>query len=113
MRISDWSSDVCSSDLIDAFGLHGGAEGVGGHAGAGDVEEHDIGLDLLGIGRDAGQVAQRFGEEPRVGVVLGEPLDVVLERVDAGGGDDAGRSEERRLGTECVSTVRYRWSPYP
>src|SRR3546814_17322112 len=24
----------------------------------------------------------------------------------------SGRSEERRVGTECVSTCRYRWSPY-
>src|SRR3546814_13695777 len=23
------------------------------------------------------------------------------------------RSEERRVGKECVSTCRYRWSPYP
>src|SRR3546814_14886737 len=25
---------------------------------------------------------------------------------------DLGRSEERRVGKECVSTCRYRWSPY-
>src|SRR3546814_11357688 len=27
-------------------------------------------------------------------------------------GDAAGRSEERRVGKECVSTCRSRWSPY-
>src|SRR3546814_12953284 len=26
---------------------------------------------------------------------------------------DLGRSEERRVGKECVSTCRSRWSPYP
>src|SRR3546814_12283784 len=26
---------------------------------------------------------------------------------------DVGRSEERRVGKECVSTCRSRWSPYP
>src|SRR3546814_19177408 len=29
----------------------------------------------------------------------------------AGGGRDARRSEERRVGKECVRTGRYRWSP--
>src|SRR3546814_14774077 len=28
------------------------------------------------------------------------------------GGDDDERSEERRVGKECVSTCRFRWSPY-
>src|SRR3546814_4881214 len=27
-------------------------------------------------------------------------------------GDSSSRSEERRVGTECVSTCRSRWSPY-
>src|SRR3546814_18816694 len=27
-------------------------------------------------------------------------------------GDEAFRSEERRVGKECVSKCRYRWSPY-
>src|SRR3546814_1003346 len=62
MRISDWSSDVCSSDLLPVQRLH------------------------------AGQVDAAAG--------AGEP---VLQRV---------RSEERRVGKECVSTCRSRWSPY-
>src|SRR3546814_8736144 len=64
MRISDWSSDVCSSDLPDP----------------------------------AHRVRARTG---------------VADRIDqAGGAAYAFRSEERRVGKECVSTCRSRWSPY-
>src|SRR3546814_13729550 len=75
MRISDWSSDVCSSDLPD---LHRRAWDFGGGRG----------------GRAAGHRA--------------------AERAPAGRGaaPDGGRSEERRVGKECVSTCRSRWSPY-
>src|SRR3546814_19773969 len=80
MRISDWSSDVCSSDLL--------------------VTE---GVDQRIAGRESG-------------FELGDPG--VL--VDAGRGwfrhperlAKQGRSEERRVGKECVSTCRSRWSPY-
>src|SRR3546814_3437271 len=69
MRISDWSSDVCSSDLLNVVRL-----AVGDHQ-ADDVEVHDL--------------ADRRGRH-------------VLDP----------RSEERRVGKECVSTCRSRWSPY-
>src|SRR3546814_17221106 len=113
MRISDWSSDVCSSDLEterlevarnhlhrrDAARLHGGDE-VGA--------------------RSEGEVAGAPEAKPGG---IGE----VAHRGGAGRGDvdDAGvgqrilqpqacpRSEERRVGKECVSTCRSRWSPYP
>src|SRR3546814_17922521 len=83
MRISDWSSDVCSSDLGDdrrglldrtIFGF-----------------EH---LDTVGLF----DLAVFIGIFP--GFVGG--LDFGLEF----------RSEERRVGKECVSTCRSRWSPY-
>src|SRR3546814_3389669 len=62
MRISDWSSDVCSSDLRD------------------------------GAFRDPRPaIARQPGEE---------------------GAPAPQRSEERRVGKECVSTCRSRWSPY-
>src|SRR3546814_1555436 len=86
MRISDWSSDVCSSDLraqrcarplgVQAKRL---AElvlnGLGGHCPVGSVKA------LL---------------EPRL-----KPRRQLRHR-----------SEERRVGKECVSTCRTRWSPY-
>src|SRR3546814_17274099 len=73
MRISDWSSDVCSSDLAAALGL-------GGEAGTGDADERNQGDGDLG------------------GFLHG--------------GMPFRRSEERRVGKECVSTCRSRWSPY-
>src|SRR3546814_16049340 len=74
MRISDWSSDVCSSDLW-----------VGDVAGG-------------GLGKGAGT-----------------PTPTEIERLRKKLCDDpdsftAFRSEERRVGKECVSTCRSRWS---
>src|SRR3546814_12566967 len=48
----------------------------------------------------------------------GEAVPAIGEAVDAYVSKAAGaakglRSEERRVGKECVSTVRSRWSPYP
>src|SRR3546814_2822014 len=81
MRISDWSSDVCSSDLRAAALAAGGAE---------RVERRVIALrDIAALRRvDRRRGHQRAGEE-----------------IDQ-------RSEERRVGKECVSTCRSRWSPY-
>src|SRR3546814_4303638 len=64
MRISDWSSDVCSSDLLEPFLV------------------------------PADEVADIFAD-----IFVG-----------AFGADM--RSDERRVGTECVSTCRSRWSPH-
>src|SRR3546814_5484854 len=83
MRISDWSSDVCSSDL-----------------------EHRQSDKLI-----TGDVAHYCGSG--LGVVAIRLLGCgwpVPEHA-AGGGIDH-RSEERRVGKECVSTCRSRWSPY-
>src|SRR3546814_18195672 len=99
MRISDWSSDVCSSDLkrTREFGLDVqkmiGA-GVLGHRKVGE-----IGVSGLHVAGDAeapkGQVGFRF-----------EGFDC-----EATSGVGVVRSEERRVGKECVSTCRSRWSP--
>src|SRR3546814_10081643 len=86
MRISDWSSDVCSSDLSVADDHLVGAEAEErGERGAVDVGVHDAdGVSLAG---------ECDGE------------------VDGDGGLADARSEERRVGKECVSTCRSRWSP--
>src|SRR3546814_16979261 len=93
MRISDWSSDVCSSDLV---GGAGGAvpddDGVGAHR----LQGQRGVLERLALG-DGGALG---GEVDDVG---GQPLGGRLERY--------ARSEERRVGKECVSTCRSRWSP--
>src|SRR3546814_2571823 len=81
MRISDWSSDVCSSDLAKtAFGL---ADWAADRC----VGEYGIGA---------------------CSVSAGLPRLSPAEARAAG----AQRSEERRVGKECVSTCRSRWSPY-
>src|SRR3546814_10220333 len=79
MRISDWSSDVCSSDLLPV------------------------------------------SQCKKVGVVAEPAIEPVITRT---ADDNIGRSrtsqfvipvtrsEERRVGKECVSTCRSRWSPY-
>src|SRR3546814_4238948 len=82
MRISDWSSDVCSSDLAlklaPAFQLNG-------------RNTFDSG-------------GQLFAPPPNPGCEVDGPC--------RGGLEPKIRSEERRVGKECVSTCRSRWSPY-
>src|SRR3546814_12665676 len=98
MRISDWSSDVCSSDLIESV----------------DVPITDpartivdcfryrtkVGLDVameglregLRLRRCKPDQLWRYARKARVWSIM--------------------RSEERRVGKECVSTCRSRWSRY-
>src|SRR3546814_15208623 len=97
MRISDWSSDVCSSDLNPAT-----------QANVRTLRERGIRL----LGPDAGE--QACGE---VGVGrMVEPTRIAEEvftvRGAAGVLKALKRSEERRVGKECVRTCRSRWSPY-
>src|SRR3546814_1485556 len=94
MRISDWSSDVCSSDLQ--------GDGVGAlRAQAGGVlvdRVVELARDALDIG--AGRGADRLAAAQRArhrGLRHARQI-----------GD---RSEERRVGKECVSPCRSRWSP--
>src|SRR3546814_15565284 len=98
MRISDWSSDVCSSDL----GLRAGRI----------VLQHDVGR-LFGMLAGVFPALQRGLHEARHLVDEGRVIEIVLQHVKAVlQGGDALRSEERRVGKECVSTCRSRWSPY-
>src|SRR3546814_4211602 len=84
MRISDWSSDVCSSDLA-----------VVGIMVPLPLQAELAGREIVGRGR--------FGEGV-AGDRLGRAFRDMIGPV--------GRSEERRVGKECVSTCRSRWSPY-
>src|SRR3546814_4026719 len=68
LRISDWSSDVCSSDLLML------AQRL-------LQKNFSVGMYRLGLNQDVAELI-------------------------------LGRSEERRVGKECVSTCRSRWSPY-
>src|SRR3546814_15522614 len=92
MRISDWSSDVCSSDLQRKT-----AGGKGGISSPCDVRRQQA---FLGTGF----MAQRPADKTGAGASA--------EREGRDLADDGGRSAERRVGKECVSTCRYRWSQY-
>src|SRR3546814_16443458 len=75
-----------------------------------------IELDQRLAGADALAVADQYGvDDPRRAGL--DQLDVVggdqLARRRGDDVDPAKRSEERRVGKECVSTCRSRWSPYP
>src|SRR3546814_13981855 len=106
MRISDWSSDVCSSDLAHLrteITVRGGV----------DVDVFLVVLDSTKphhIGTAAEEVARGTSHRGRVARdgVRGAVQHLVGHKV---GRTD--RSEERRVGKECVSTCRSRWWPYP
>src|SRR3546814_19907037 len=75
MRISDWSSDVCSSDLSKFK-------------------------------------TRRPSSKVKCGVILDSCIFEPVEALKARTVIINPRSEERRVGKECVSTCRSRWSPY-
>src|SRR3546814_18354611 len=90
MRISDWSSDVCSADLAVAR-RDKGAGGAGPahrRQGAGGRARADRRAQQMGRGGRSLRADHRRSRGAR------------------------GSSDERRVGKECVSTFRYRWYPY-
>src|SRR3546814_6114108 len=113
MRISDWSSDVCSSDLIDArFLLQFPGDGLLDRF----ADFDEAGERRIAIRREAVLTAEqrppvvdRKHDDDRVGA--GEMLD--LARIAVPRPAAANRTDERRVATECVSTCRSRRSPDP
>src|SRR3546814_16176960 len=96
MRISDWSSDVCSSDLphrrLDDRAIAIDRE----HAldiGAVDLDEID------GEGLKIGKGGRASAE-----IVEADSMSIASKLLQH-------RSEKSRVGKECVSTCRSRWSP--
>src|SRR3546814_14064291 len=118
MRISDWSSDVCSSDLSDSIGATVTGEvaitnGPGQPALiSGDLQLPEVRYQIIRQG--AAQIAELEGVRRK-----GEPLprpEAVNRRASAPSIwnlDLRIRSDERRVGKEVVSTGRTRWWPYP
>src|SRR3546814_5416746 len=90
MRISDWSSDVCSSDLIASV--------------AEVTKKHGLTL-----------VVDNTFLSPYFQNPLDLGADIVVHSVTKYIGmliaSLVRRSEERRVGKECVRTCRSRWSP--
>src|SRR3546814_20617854 len=106
MRISDWSSDVCSSDLWPAW-IDPVLE---------RVRRDPRLLEILAplIGRDLKQIInQLHWKPPGARAEFGFHQDSRSRRPREAYRELArSRSEERRVGKECVSTCRSRWSPY-
>src|SRR3546814_14283819 len=98
MRISDWSSDVCSSDLpvlVQATG-------------PGDLVDKREAADELAVG-----AIEHIEEAVAVGG--GRGLDILAPFLVVEGDhlvDAVIRSEDRSVGKESVSTYRSRWSTY-
>src|SRR3546814_10918163 len=95
MRISDWSSDVCSSDLEPRLSTlkaiaFGRGERRARLIALVRIDDAELipGERILVVERD-----RRFQHSLGLGIIGGI------------------RSEERRVGNECVSTCRSRWSP--
>src|SRR3546814_13416121 len=103
MRISDWSSDVCSSDLAGARRLGARLVEVPPGKKAWPYHCHHANDEMFVILSGRGEL--RFGGE----VYPCAAGDVVV--CPSGGPETAPqlRSEERRVGTECVRTCRSRW----
>src|SRR3546814_11122450 len=107
MRISDWSSDVCSSDLI----LHVRSSCLlpSRHL---PSHPHDERAQCQS-GAPGRQTSFPPDHCPGIGGItvpyLLNSLSAIYRHRCPGISE---RSEERRVGKECVSTCRSRWSPY-
>src|SRR3546814_19359622 len=138
MRISDWSSDVCSSDLLDAQWFTGydkieitpkellnsavfnwsrvvGMFSLNGTELLYTRGEEEV-IDLMEFYLDAAEKAVReefelspvgdgTGAGGRQMIGLGGAIPIIPNT------GTYGRTEEQRVGTECVSACRYRWAP--
>src|SRR3546814_17689636 len=101
MRISDWSSDVCSSDLFTSP-IRRYADLIV-HRALVSSMDHDKSRD--------GQSDEEISAMAEIAehISTTERRSMLAERDS---NDRFIRSEERRLGKECVSTFRSEWSPY-
>src|SRR3546814_18891205 len=112
MRISDWSSDVCSSDLaVDGTALFPYTFADPVSFGRTEAAAHAAFIAFGSL------TFCNHAEKPNTAVRWETDATgpwAVLEalRDIADGEEITLRSEERRVGKECVSTCRSRWSPY-
>src|SRR3546814_20550803 len=123
MRISDWSSDVCSSDLSAVAQIDGVVSAPAQVAEQRRTDREAVVVDL--------DVAFFAVDVPRRADLAGQPDEGKILPIEVGGQDEIvarslgdvveaavgvflqppERSEERRVGNEGVSTCRSRWVP--
>src|SRR3546814_1423726 len=118
MRISDWSSDVCSSDLIDPD-VSGG---IFDCTGFGDADQSRLCRAIDSQIRHCMLTGVGCGIHDRSTALTQHYFQLILHAKPCAQEINAHRtrpvrklqfrSEERRVGKECVSTCRSRWSPY-
>src|SRR3546814_12791556 len=118
MRISDWSSDVCSSDLERwAPAGENNTEAYAKHVASLINADPDMIVDVKNYsimrGLVIGIIKHENGIQPYTDAQIDEGLRLAGIQPPAKPVVTVPkRSEERRVGKECVSTGRYRWSPY-
>src|SRR3546814_18303488 len=115
MRISDWSSDVCSSDLSKHAGRPSSASPSLIACSNETALNHRLALrNLLQIlSRTAVGLIRASMDRPARCCAMDPRVKHEDDRMRGSeGGVTPQRSEERRVGKECVSTCRSRWSPY-
>src|SRR3546814_18074537 len=98
MRISDWSSDVCSSDLVH--------DRTAFEAALTDLKGKNIAVD------PDRAVAAIFTALEGAGAKIARHRDPAVLPKAIKNDTELDRSEERRVGKECVSPCRSRLSPY-
>src|SRR3546814_4038061 len=103
-RISDWSSDVLlfrsdrqALDVIDDISKVEGVDAM-------FLGRGDLGLSLSNAVDPVPALADAVENVVHIAKANGKAVSAVVQSMK--------RSEERRVGKECVSTCRSRWSPY-
>src|SRR3546814_17114340 len=118
MRISDWSSDVCSSDLLSKMG---GLWARFPHLPPIALFFSIAALGMPGFGNFVGEFLILLGSWPisplltilaSTGLVFGAVYALILVQRAFHGAPAEGRSEERRVGNGFVRRCRFGWSPY-
>src|SRR3546814_11462783 len=109
MRISDWSSDVCSSDLLEHLSRHGARVEIANITSEGapvadvildQAAERDANLLVIGAYSHPRTTEILFGGVTR-SLLSSARVPLLISR----------RSEASRVGKECVSKHRSRWAP--
>src|SRR3546814_12587666 len=97
MRISDWSSDVCSSDLPQHQTLAASTSALAKPSAASRSKP---------MSSSCAAVKPSFSRQK-----ASPSVHLLKANLTSKAAPSAPRSEERRVGKECVSQCRYRWSP--
>src|SRR3546814_20849536 len=108
MRISDWSSDLCSSDLV----LHTVSVNPDIDPDIPAMIGASAALAISGIPFNGPIGAARVGYVDGQYVLNPTATQLKSSKMDLIVAGTENKSEERRVGKECVRTCRSRWTPY-